>query len=137
MVVSPANMSSFYTPDSHQTRSSACHFPVALWPVCVGALHPAFDTPDGHYATIRHMADVLVNVALAGEPQLLSSPLAHPLLRELIATCVLRPVVMLFAPATANRVSTHTRMWLMHAVKSAVSSKHLSWQLCVCSSPSI
>lgn len=66
-------------------------------------LHAAFYSRDGHYRMIRRMAEGVVGIILSKED--VARPALRSLGRELLATCVLRNVVMLFTPYNANKVS--------------------------------
>ncbi|KXZ47595.1 hypothetical protein GPECTOR_34g754 [Gonium pectorale] len=67
----------------------------------VGALHPAFEEPDGHYRTLRDVGDALVGVLWPGDEMVCGR--LRPLVRELLTTCVLRPAIMFATPHTVNR----------------------------------
>lgn len=66
-------------------------------------LHAAFYSRDGHYRMIKRMAEGVVGIILKKAD--LQRPILRSLGRELLATCVLRNVVMLFSPYNANKVT--------------------------------
>lgn len=65
-------------------------------------LHAAFYSRDGHYRMIKRMAEGVVGIILKKAD--LQRPILRSLGRELLATCVLRNVVMLFSPYNANKI---------------------------------
>ncbi|GMH39284.1 hypothetical protein BSKO_07182 [Bryopsis sp. KO-2023] len=67
-----------------------------------GTLHVAFCTRDGHYRVVRRIAEGVISVVMSRDD--LSRPYVKSLVRELFATCVLRPLLMFFTPYNANRL---------------------------------
>jgi len=64
-------------------------------------LHAAFYSRDGHYRMIRRMSEGVVSLILKKDVN--ESPGLKALARELLASCVLRQIVLLFAPYNANK----------------------------------
>ena len=75
-------------------------------------LHSAFYARDGHYRMIRRMAEGVVGIILSKED--IQRPLLRSLGRELVATCVLRSIIMLFTPYNANKVRKLTHLLSHH-----------------------
>lgn len=67
-----------------------------------GTLHVAFCSRDGHYRVIRRICEGVLSVVMSKDD--LSRPYTKGLAREMMATCVIRPILMFFTPHTANKV---------------------------------
>lgn len=65
-------------------------------------LHLAFRSRDGHYKVIKRISEGIVSVVMNKED--LSMSATRVLMREITATCVLRPILMFFTPYNANKV---------------------------------
>lgn len=67
-----------------------------------GTLHVAFCTRDGHYKVIKRICEGIISITMSKED--LARPYTRVLARELLATCLIRPILMYFSPYTANKV---------------------------------
>ncbi|CAD7702484.1 unnamed protein product [Ostreobium quekettii] len=67
-----------------------------------GTLHPSMCSRDGHYRVIRCIAESIVSCSVSKCD--LARPYVKALSRELVATCVLRPVLMYFNRYNASRL---------------------------------
>lgn len=70
-----------------------------------GNLHPALAQPNGQYRVLHAVSEGL-SVMLLGKP-MATTTLARVFVRELLASCVLRPVMMLLNPYQVNKLALY------------------------------
>lgn len=73
--------------------------------VIEGNLHPAMMRPDGNYKMLRDVADGLVERLLS--PADNQGPLTRSIARELLSSCVLKPLMMFCTPYHVNKGIYH------------------------------